>query len=167
MTSRTSISLALFCFAQLPLASIISSALAADGVLGESSTGRAYVSLRIGSTEIGQLSSDISSKLTATSSTNFPVCIGYIDSQFVSINVADLNQEGMTLTSADGTKVPYQISLGTDSESGLEEAKIRAVSDSNCGAGSGLSVNVTLLPTADQEDLGSINGTFNFLVKSE
>lgn len=157
--------LALFSLVHICFTLLASSAHAADGYVGNSSTGSVYLSLRIGASEIGLLPNGISSELRTTSSASFPVCIGYIDSEFVSINVADLNQGGMALTSDDGSKISYQISLGA--ESGLVEAKVKTARDSSCATGSDLNVNVTLLPTANQQDLTSIKGTFNFLVKSE
>ena len=159
--------LAVICVLQLSLGLVASEAQAAEGILGESSDGSVYVTLRIGANDVEQLSAAVTSELRSTNSTSFPICISYVDSLYVSINVTDLNQQGMTLTSADGTEIPYVISLGTESSAGSEETKVKANSDSTCAAGSEFSVNVTLLPTADQADLTGINGTFSFLVKSE
>lgn len=50
------------------------SAQAADGTLGESSSGPIYISLEIESNDLGPLSSEIVSELRARSSASFPVC---------------------------------------------------------------------------------------------
>lgn len=149
------------------LAAIPGVAQAADNSPGDTSSGRIYITLQIGANELSQLAPDVATQLQATSNVSFPVCFTYVDSQYVSVSVADLKQGGFSLTGSDGQTIPYQISLGGGSEPDAPQSKVRAINNVACDSESALEVNVSLLPGTALTQLQAIGGKFNFLIKSE
>ena len=136
---------------------------AAESELGNNSEGHINIALRIAATDLNLLASVDTNALDETRQFVFPVCFMYIDSQYVSVNVADLDAGSLKITGVNGEEIPYQVSIGKSAG----EAKVRASNSSACLADSELEVSVRLLPMESAQEMSAVNGTINFLIKSE
>lgn len=85
----------------------------------------------------------------------------------MSVNVTELNTDGLSMTSATGSEIPYEISVGDGDGQDLKAAKIRTTTSSSCEADSRLEVSIKLLPSSDVENLDVLQGKFNLLIKTE